>query len=158
MPRPPFGIEPTVCLDAKRERVYVGGGAYPVTPKGTNAFRIFDLKTKTWIDPQPKGAPCNGSNRYTTDIATMAYDSVNDVVVLIRYRIVDGGDKGERGVFIYDPTTNAWSDGPVSEVKIAGFVNAFYDPELNAHVLHAAGDSNDNGVIWVYRYKRGKAN
>jgi hypothetical protein len=35
-----------------------------------------------------------------------------------------------------------------------GQVNAFYDPLLNAHFFHIAGDSDDNGVIAVYRYKR----
>ena len=154
-PNPPFGIEPTVCLDSKRDRIYIGGGAYPVTPKGINAFRIFDLKTKTWIDPLPKGAPCGGSNRYTTDIAAMAYDTVNDVVVLFRYRTIQGGSKTELGVFIYDPVANAWTEEPVSDVKATGFVNAFYDPQLNVHVLHGAGDSSDNGSIWIYRYKRG---
>ena len=31
--------------------------------------------------------------------------------------------------------------------------NGFYDPELNAVFLHSAGDSQDDGVIWVYRYR-----
>jgi hypothetical protein len=31
--------------------------------------------------------------------------------------------------------------------------NAFYDPELNAHFFHVAGDSDDNGTIWVFRLK-----
>ena len=32
--------------------------------------------------------------------------------------------------------------------------NGFYDAELNALFIHSAGDSQDNGIIWVYRYKR----
>ena len=32
----------------------------------------------------------------------------------------------------------------------------FYDPELNAYFCHFAGDSSDNGAMWVYRYKNGK--
>ena len=80
----------------------------------------------------------------------MAYDSANDVVVLIRHSAA----KEHLGVFIYDPATNAWSDGPVSPVKATGQCkNGFYDPELNAHVIHGAGDSDDNGTVWVYRYK-----
>src|SRR6185503_12168491 len=30
-PLPPFGIDATSCVDTKRDRVYIGGGSYPVT-------------------------------------------------------------------------------------------------------------------------------
>ena len=30
----------------------------------------------------------------------------------------------------------------------------FYDPELNVHLWHAAGDGRDNGTMWAYRYRR----
>ena len=32
--------------------------------------------------------------------------------------------------------------------------NGFYDPELGVVFLHSAGDSLDDGTIWVYRYRR----
>jgi hypothetical protein len=32
--------------------------------------------------------------------------------------------------------------------------NSFYSPELNVHFFHLASDSEDNGVMWVYRYKK----
>jgi hypothetical protein len=35
-------------------------------------------------------------------------------------------------------------------------LNAFYDPELNVHFYHAAGDSDTDGTMWVYRYKAKK--
>ena len=28
-----------------------------------------------------------------------------------------------------------------------------YDPGLNAYFCHFAGDSKDDGAMWVYRYK-----
>jgi hypothetical protein len=31
-----------------------------------------------------------------------------------------------------------------------------YDAELNAVFVHSAGDSRDDGVIRVYRYKTGR--
>jgi hypothetical protein len=31
--------------------------------------------------------------------------------------------------------------------------SSFYDPELNAHFIHCAGDSADDGMMLVYRYK-----
>jgi hypothetical protein len=32
--------------------------------------------------------------------------------------------------------------------------SGFYNPDLNAHFLHVAGDSDGNGVMWVYRSKK----
>jgi hypothetical protein len=152
-PKPPFGIDPTACYDPKRERVYLGGGSYPVTPKGQNALWVYDVKGNAWVDPKPKGAPCGGSTSYNTNVAGMQYDSVNDVVVLFRHR----GAKEERGVFVYSPDANAWLTEPKLPFKPAGqCMNAFYDPELNVHVLHMAGDSVDNGTVWAYRYKKAK--
>src|SRR5262249_12682709 len=67
----PFGIDATCCLDTKRQRIYLGGGSYPVAPKGTNAFLYYDLKKRAWVDPKPKGAPCGGSNSFNTNAAAM---------------------------------------------------------------------------------------
>jgi hypothetical protein len=151
-PKPPFGIDPTACYDSKRDRIYMGGGSYPSAPKGTNALWIYDLKTNSWIDPQPKGS-AGGSTSYATNYALMAYDSVNDVVVLIRHAAA----KEHLGVFIYTPAINSWSDGPVSSVKATGRCKSgFYDAALNAHFVFGAGDSDDDGTMWVYRYKRAK--
>ena len=41
-------------------------------------------------------------------------------------------------------------DGP----KFHFAANTFIDRELNAYFCHVAGDSNDDGVMWVYRYKK----
>jgi hypothetical protein len=82
---------------------------------------------------------------------TMTYDVANDVVVLNVYR--DSPEK--RGIYIYDPVASTWSSKPrpiPKEITSHVNLNAFYDPEMNTHVYHAAGDSEDNGVIWVYRY------
>ena len=147
----PFGIDASSCHDPKRDRIYIGGGNYPVTPAGTNAFRFYDLKTNAWLDPQPKGAPCKGSNSYATNSAAMEYDPVSDVVIVFHY----GGNAGEGGIFIYDPTANAWSEAAQRfPDKWGQCTNAFYDSVLNAHFFHVAGDSDDNGTVWVYRYKR----
>jgi hypothetical protein len=149
-PKLPFGIDATSCYDAKRDRIYLGGGSYPLTPAGTNAFRIFDLKTNAWIDPQPSGAPCHGSNAYNTNVAVMEYDRGRDAVVIFRF----GGKAEERGIFVYDPAANAWTTADANFPRKWGqCTNAFYDPELNAHFFHVASDSNDNGTIWVFRPK-----
>jgi hypothetical protein len=148
-PRPPFGIDPTACYDARRDRIYMGGGSYPVAPAGSNALWVYDLKTDTWLNPQSKGS-AGGSTSYATNNAMMTYDSANDVVLLFRHK----GDKGALGVFVYDPQANAWSDGPVAPLKATGQCQSgFFDPELNVQFIFGAGDSNDNGTVWIYRYK-----
>ena len=71
-PQPPFGIDATSCYDTKRHRIYIGGGSYPVAPTGDNALLVYYLKTNSWIDPKPKGSPCDGSNSYPTKNAAHA--------------------------------------------------------------------------------------
>jgi hypothetical protein len=150
-PPPPFGIDPTACLDTRRQRIYLGGGSYPVA-KGPNALWVYDLKTDTWIDPRPKGRPCRGSNSYATNYATMTYEAAADVVLLNRH----GGATGERGLYVYHPGANTWTAEPKPFPKGLTWqcVNAFYDPHLNVHVFHSAGDSRADGTIWVYRHRR----
>ncbi len=152
-PPPPFGIDATACYDAKRDRIYMGGGSYPVA-KGDNALWVYDLKTNAWVDPKPKGKPCGGSNSYATNIATMHYDAAADAVVLVRHK----GTPAERGVYVYDPDRNEWTtigkDFPKEWRGKA--VSGFYDPELNVHLFHVAGDSRDDGVIIAYRCKRAR--
>jgi hypothetical protein len=156
-PRPPFGIDATSGYDPKRERIYIGGGSYPVAPAGSRAFWVYDLKTDRWLDPKPMGKPCRGSNSFPTKNAVMVYDTAHDKVLLVFHSFHD--DKPERlGVYVYDPTANAWADKPLDVPAKLGHngqvKNGFYDPALNVVFIHSAGDSRDDGTIWVYRYKR----
>jgi hypothetical protein len=156
-PRPPFGIDATSCYDSKRHRIYIGGGSYPVAPAGANALWVFDLATHTWIDPKPKGAPCRGSTSYPTKNAVMAYDPRHDRVLLVVHSFHDD-TPDKLGVYVYDPSANAWADEarpvPAKLGHNRQAKNGFYDAELNAVFLHSAGDSEDDGTIWVYRYRR----
>lgn len=158
-PKPPWGIDATSCYDSKRQRIYIGGGSYPVAPDEGHAFWIYDLKSDRWIEPQPQGKPARGSNRYATLNALMAYDTVSDCVLLIVHSF--HYDTEERlGVYVYDPERNTWSSDlrPLPEgLRNRQVKNGFYDPALNAVFLHSAGDSRDDGVIWVYRYKNAPA-
>lgn len=155
-PTPPWGIDSTSCYDSKRDRIYIGGGAYPVAPETGHAFWIYDLKADRWIDPKPKGKPCKGSNSYATLNAFMVYDPVNDKVLLVNHSYHYG--KPDRvGIYVYDPEANAWIEEPLELPKklINNQVkNGFYDRGLNAIFIHSAGDSRDDGTIWVYRYKK----
>jgi hypothetical protein len=157
-PPPPFGIDATSCYDSRRERVYIGGGAYPIAPDTGHAFWVYDLKANKWVDPKPKSKPCRGSNSYSTLNALMVHDSANDKVLLLRHSF--HYDKEEHmGVYVYDPEANAWDAEPLAlpeKLRNKRIKNGFYDPTLNAVFLHSSGDSEDEGVIWVYRYKRAK--
>lgn len=152
-PSPPFGIDTTACYDSKRDRIYVGGGEYPVA-EGPNALWVYDVKSDTWIDPQPEGQCCGGSNSFNTNKAVMTYDRANDVVVLNLHTAAEDG-KSRTGIWVYHPQTNAWEaqPRPFPEGTAWKEVNGFYDPELNVHVYHHAGDSEPDGSIQVYRWK-----
>lgn len=149
-PRPPFGIDATACHDPLRNRIYIGGGSYPVA-KGPNAFWIYDLEANRWIDPKPRGSP--GGNSYATDYAMMHCDLANDVVLIVRHK----GDN--RGVFAYSPGRNEWQSvsRTLPREWTAGWwtggSSGFYHPRLNVHLFHVAADSRDNGVILAYRYQ-----
>jgi hypothetical protein len=154
-PKPPFGIDASACLDFKRDRIYFGGGYYDVAPAGTNAFWCYDIKTNSYMDLQPKGKPCGGSNRYGPDTTIMNYDSANDAVVLFNHHWGEDTPPGNRGIFVYDPAANSWSDLPLPK-DIRNHCSSFYCAELNAHFIHTANDSTDDGTMWVYRYKQAK--
>ena len=144
-PRPPFGIDPTACHDPVRDRIYIGGGNYPIAP-GPNALWVFDVKKNRWIDPAPAGSP--GSNRFSTNIAVMTCEPRSGRVVLFRHA------GGPRGVYVYDAGKNAWRSTPAALPKTfapRSVVNGFYHPGLDAHFLHVAKDSRPNGRILVFR-------
>ncbi|MGB0629143.1 MAG: hypothetical protein ACPGRZ_00480 [Alphaproteobacteria bacterium] len=144
-PRPPFGIDPTACHDPQRDRMYIGGGSYPVA-KGSNAFWIYDTKNDHWIDPAPTGSP--GGNSFNTNIAVMTCETRNDRVLVFRHA------QGRRGVYIFDAAKNAWRPTPVDLPDTFApnrVVNGFYHPELNVHLLHVSRDSEPDGRIFVFR-------
>lgn len=156
-PPPPFGIDATSCYDPKRERIYIGGGAYPVAPESGHAFWIFDLKANRWVDPKPTGKPCRGSNGYATLNAFMIYEPVADKVLLFRHSHHYEDTAQRVGIYVYDPTTNRWTEEPLplpDGLRNRKVKNGFFDPELNMVFIHSSGDSQDEGVIWVYRFKK----
>ncbi len=153
-PPPPFGIDPTACYDPGRERMYIGGGSYPVSD-GDHALWIYDLAKDAWLDPHPAGKPCGGSNSYNTNNSTMTYDSQNDVVILCRYRDEPDEPPAEPGIWVYHPAENRWDAIPRPFPAAANWqcLNACYDPLLNVHIIHTAGDSRDDGTVWAYRHR-----
>ena len=144
-PLPPFGIDPTACHDPKRDRIYIGGGNYPVA-KGPNGLWIFDVAAGRWIDPKPAGSPAG--NHFGTNVAVMTCDPRTDRVYLFRHA------GGERGLYIYEARKNAWRERAVPLPRFwreTTGANGFYHPGLGVHFMHTANDSRDNGRIIVYR-------
>jgi len=152
--RPTFGIDFTACYDGVRDRVWLGGGSYPVAKTPEQAFLFYDVKTDAWGNPKPKGSRLRGFN---TNVSVMSYDAANDVVIVFRHDLRPGSSSPGHGVNVYDPQANAWNDAPLPLAKgMPGRAcwNGFYDPELNVHIFHLAGDGRGGGTIWAYRYKR----
>jgi len=140
----PKGYDACGCYDSKRNRVYRNDGD---GSKG-EGLMAYDIESNTWSHLKPTGtAPPAAS----TNAAFYEYDARLDVVVAIHF-------KGKTaGIFVYDPKTNSWADPlpfPADGPKFGFAANTCYDRELDAYFCHVAGDSSDNGVIWVYRYKQ----
>jgi hypothetical protein len=139
-PRPP-GYDHGGVYDEERDRIYMGAGASD--PTGT--FYVYDLKTERWSKPAASGSPPSGIG---TNNASIFYDVKNDVVTIFQY--------AEKKIYTYVPTTGTWSNQvfPATVLSSVGgpSFNAFYDPTLNAYFCYVAGDSEDNGVMWAYRY------
>lgn len=140
----PNGYDACGCYDSKRGRFYRNDG----DDSQGEGLMAYDIESNSWSHLKPKGTSPPPAN---TNAAYYEYDARLDVVVAIHF-------KGKSpGIFVYDPNTNSWSDklplptdGPIFHYA----ANTFIDRELNAYFCHVAGDSNDNGVMWVYRYKK----
>lgn len=139
----PKGYDACGCYDSKRGRVYRNDGD---DSKG-EGLMAYDIEGNTWSHLKPSGTAPPPAN---TNAAFYEYDARLDVVVAIHF-------KGKSpGVFVYNPNTNSWADPipfPGDCPKFSFAANTFFDSELNAYFCHVAGDSSDNGVMWVYRYK-----
>jgi hypothetical protein len=137
----PVGYDHGGCYDGTRERIYMGD----VSGSG---LHIYDLATDTWSHSSTQGQAPTGLG---TNAASVFYDVTNDVVTAFHYP--------DQTIFTYAPDADSWTSQPLSDAVLSAVgypsFNAFYDPALNAYFVHAATDSEDNGVFWVYRYQTG---
>ena len=140
----PKGYDACGCYDSRRGRFYRNDGD---DSKG-EGLMAYDIEGNAWTHLKPKGTAPPPAN---TNAAYYGYDARLDRVVAIHF-------KGKSpGVYVYDPAANSWADPipfPADGPKFQFAANTFFDPELNAHFCHVAGDSKDDGVMWVYRYKK----
>lgn len=140
----PKGYDACGCYDSKRGRFYRNDGD---NSEG-EGLMAYDIQSNSWSHLKPAGTAPPPAN---TNAAFYEYDARLDLVVAIHF-------KGETpGVFVYNPKTNSWADPilfPADGPTFDFAANTFFDRELNAYFCHVAGDSSDNGVMWVYRYKK----
>jgi hypothetical protein len=140
----PKGYDACGCYDSRRNRIYRNDGD---GSKG-EGLMAYDIESNAWSHLKPKGtapAPAN------TNAAFYEYDARLDVVVAIHF------SGKTTGVQVHDPKTNSWADRlpfPSDGPRFRFAANTCYDRKLNAYFCHVAGDSDDNGVLWVYRYKK----
>jgi hypothetical protein len=140
----PKGYDACGCYDSKRNRIYRNDG----DGSRGEGLMAYDIESNSWSHLKPKGAAPAPAN---TNAAFYEYDARLDIVVAIHF-------KGKTpGVYVYDPKTNSWADPlpfPADGPRFRFAANTCYDRELNAYFCHVAGDSSDDGVLWVYRYKK----
>jgi hypothetical protein len=133
------------CYDSKRDRVY----------GGHEDLYCYDVKTRTLTRIKKSAAY---SLHYSNNRSALVYDSVSDKVLCLAFRAYGGGEQYHSGIVApLDPETNTWGEAiPFDPQFKTGQTNAaFYDPELGVVFVYSAGDSADNGVMWVYRFKGG---
>lgn len=149
----PTGIDHCAAYDPNRDCIYY----YQRDGDGHQEnFLIYDVKTDEWRRPRADGT---GPPAATSHDSIFAFDTVNDRLVVIRvFRHRGDGVDRPRGVYAYDPRTNAWAEPrPLPDEVERGIKNGRYggyDPVSNAYYCHFASDSRDDGTMWVYRYGR----
>ena len=122
------------CYDSKRDKVYAG--------QNPDDFYSYDVQTQTWTKLNSQGP---GSLTFDTNDGGLEYDSYNDMVIITDIR-------GAR-VCPYNPATDRWETTSTMPSGFSATNGHFYDPVLGVHFVFTAGDSRDDGRMWVYRYK-----
>jgi hypothetical protein len=150
-PTPPGSADLGACYDSKRDRLYLGRGNYAPAPRPNEGnVYIYDVKANAWSNPPNRE---NAGSFPATNYGLTHYDAANDRVV-----VVSCWD-GKGGVAAYDPSTGAWEQAgapPAELVSSRACIHGFYSPEVNVHFVYMAGDSDDRGTMWAYRYKNPK--
>ncbi len=139
----PRGYDSCGCLDSRRNRIYRTDG----DEGAGRGLMAYDIASSTWIELKPGGPAPAPSN---TNAAFCEYDPDLDLVVLVYFRAPTPG------IHVYNPQENTWAKPlplPTAGPSFRYAANTFYDHELNAFLCHVAGDSEDDGVIWAYRYR-----
>lgn len=131
---PPSSIETVSEYDSKRQSVYMFGGEFP----DSNALWKYDIAGNRWTNLNPSGSGPGAGGGYG-----MAYDSVNDVLLVFKDEL-----------WAYNPNSNSWQKmnsalSPPQAGRIHG--NFKYDSASNAAFL-VTENSGFSVDTWAYRY------
>jgi len=142
-PRDGMGI----CYDTKGDRLVVFGSQYD----NDERTWIYRYRTNRWeaheLDPHPPGKIME---QYST-IPKMAYDSLNNVCLLVAWLDGEGHE-----TWALDMETLRWTKlDPAAAPPPSGSRarNLSYDRDLNLFILESW--THEDGVqIWTYRYRK----
>jgi RNA polymerase sigma-70 factor, ECF subfamily len=147
-PTPEAMADVGACYDSKRDRIYLGRSGYaPAVKPGEGNVYIYDVKANAWSCPANKP---NAGGFPSSNYGFVHYDVANDRVIAFSLADLKGS------ISIYNPENGEWEAGTEISADIAGLHgchHGFYSPELNAHFLYLAMDSDPRGQMWAYRYK-----
>lgn len=142
---PPASIEGTLEYDPTRNVLYALGGR----DLGTLDLWRFDIATRVWTELNASG---NGPDGVDTRGLGLAYDNVNDVLLVLR----DGK------LWAYHPVGGNWeainANGDVPTADINQVFGRFrYDPVNQGFWFHGATWTGDREhTTWFYRYASGQ--
>ena len=143
-----------ILCESRESRKTLAKHGPPLCSEGDDSkgegLMAYDLESNCWSHLKPTGTAPLPAN---TNAAFYEYDARLDIVVAIHFK----GKSHGIFVYMYNPKTNSWADPipfAVDGPKFQFAANTFFDRELNAYFCHVAGDSKDDGVMWVYRYKK----
>jgi hypothetical protein len=135
----PAGYDFGGCYDPKRDRVYMGQHA--------DSFFWYDIKTATW---NKIACPQAYVTDFTTNSGSVSYDAANDMVLIFDFK--------QNLIFPFNPADNTWWTPFAMDTKFSTTRKdtycSFYDATLGVHFVFTASDSQDDAVIWIFRYKK----
>jgi hypothetical protein len=131
----PGGYEFGACYDSKRDRFYLGDIL--------SQFYSYDVQTRTGTKiSTTETYPMN----FTFNQGSACYDSINDVVLIF--------DFIQHEIYLFDPEANTWKGAIPFSYTITNQTNrAFYDPQLGVCFILSVSDSDDKGIMWVYKFR-----
>ena len=141
----PSGIDMGGCYDSRRDRIYMGWSGYGPAGDQNKVF-TYDVSTNAW------SSSYSAQNLGPSNSGFTLYDSVSDRVLSVYH-----GFSSTVTIGVLNPATMTWETAvtaPSGVANTSACWHGFYSPALNACFFYQAGDSYDNGVMWVYRYKR----
>lgn len=136
------GMASWVYMD--REKKFLLFGGRTVKAKDPNTTWLFDPKEEKWENVTPKTGPINRAS------SAAAYDSLNNVVVMIGGFSVAPSKKLNDGTWVFDPTKKAWTQNKLDPTpKVTGQIYQMSYDKVNNVMIYVT-----RAQTWVYRYKR----